>query len=61
MRKVSFMLVLTLLVALVISSNQVRQAQELKADNQERTEQSKPELNIELTITIPLWKQVSIN
>ncbi len=50
MRKVSFMLVLTFLVALVISSNQVRQAQERKAENQERTEQSVPERNIELTI-----------
>ncbi len=50
MRKVSFMLVLTLLVALVISSNQVRQAQERKLEDQERTEQSMPERNIELTI-----------
>jgi hypothetical protein len=49
MRKVLFILVLTLLVALV-SSNQVRQAQERKADNQERTEQSMRERDIELTI-----------
>ena len=52
MRKVFFILVLTLLVALLISSHQVRQAQERKPENQERTEQSISERDIELTIAL---------
>lgn len=50
MRKITFILVITFLGAVIVSSSQVRQAQERKVEIQERSEPMR-ERNIELTIT----------
>ncbi len=51
MRKFLTMLLLTFVGILVINSYQTRQAQERKAEVQERSEQSLPQSDIELTTT----------